>query len=124
MARLPPFKVDENLPQAVVDLLRAEGIDARHVLDQGMGGVGDLELAQACAQERRAILTLDLDFADIRRFPPGDHQGILVLRLSRQDRPHVLEVFQRVLSLLAEHSPQGQLWIIDESGVRVRTQDP
>jgi len=31
------FKIDENLPGDVVDLLRSGGFDARHVLDQGMG---------------------------------------------------------------------------------------
>jgi len=55
------FKIDENLPGDVVDLLRSGGFDARHVLDQGMGGSDDVPLAMACVKERRAIVTLDLD---------------------------------------------------------------
>ena len=116
------FKIDENLPGDVVDLLRSGGFDARHVLDQGMGGSDDVPLAMACVKERRAIVTLDLDFADIRKYPPADHPGIVVLRLAHQDSIHVLEVFKHVLALLGERSPVGQLWIVDEQGVRVRAQ--
>lgn len=118
------FKVDENLPREVVDLLRSAGFDACHVLDQNMGGIEDSPLATACAHEKRAIVTLDLDFADIRKYPPADHHGILVIRLAHQDTVHVLEVFQHVSKLLHQQSPVGQLWIVDEQGVRVRTKQP
>jgi len=117
-------KVDENLPREAVDLLRASGFDAVHVLDQSMGGVDDDALATACAHEQRAIVSLDLDFADIRRYPPADHPGIVVLRLAHQDLQHVLEVLRHVAALLAERSPVGQLWVVDEHPVRVRAQEP
>ena len=116
------FKVDENLPRDVFALLRSGGFDACHVLDQGMGGIDDGPLAMACVKERRAIVTLDLDFGDIRKYPPADHPGIVVLRLAHQDSIHVLEVFKHVLALLRERSVGGQLWIVDEQGVRVRAQ--
>jgi hypothetical protein len=33
-------------------------------------------------------VTLDLDFANIRAYPPGKHAGIVVLRLKHQDKIH------------------------------------
>ena len=60
------FKVDENLPQDVVDALRVDGHDAISVFDQGMSGVKDPRVAAVCREEDRCIVTLDFDFADVR----------------------------------------------------------
>ena len=63
------------------------------------------------------VVTLDLDFADIRAYPPADHAGIIVFRLTLLDKFHVLSVLQRLLPVL-EHEPlAGKLWIVDETSV-------
>jgi predicted nuclease of predicted toxin-antitoxin system len=77
-------------------------------------------LAEHCRRENRAIVTLDLDFADIRAFPPATNSGIIVLRVGNQSRPHVLEVMKRVLELLKTEPVAGRLWIVTEAGVRIR----
>jgi len=41
------------------------------VLDQHVGGRTDIRLASLCWQERRALVTLDIDSADIRTYPPA-----------------------------------------------------
>jgi predicted nuclease of predicted toxin-antitoxin system len=61
------FKVDENLPMEVPQLLREAGHEATTVLDQHLGGVDDLTIASICQQEGRALVTLDLDFSDMQR---------------------------------------------------------
>jgi predicted nuclease of predicted toxin-antitoxin system len=63
------FKVDENLPIEVAELLRQHQHDALTVLDQQLGGHPDPDVAQVCLVERRALVTLDLDFSDIRHYP-------------------------------------------------------
>ena len=79
------FKTDENLPQEVVEQMKASGHDALSVADQGLGGAPDPSVAQACTAEDRVLVTLDTDFSDIRAYPPGSHPGIIVFRLARQD---------------------------------------
>lgn len=111
------FKLDENLPQEAADVLRGSGHDAVSVMDQQMGGQPDANLAAVCRRENRAILTLDLDFADIRGYPPADYPGIVVLRL---DKGHVLSVVQRLLPLVEQEPLAGKLWIVDETSIRVR----
>jgi predicted nuclease of predicted toxin-antitoxin system len=64
------FKLDENLPSELASLFREFGHDAVTVLDQGMGGTDDSDLASACAREQRVLVTLDKDFSDIRTYPP------------------------------------------------------
>ncbi len=118
------FKVDENLHADAAELLCAAGHDAVTVFDQGLQGHADGEIAEVCRDERRAIVTLDLDFSDIREFPPEDHAGIIILRLLDQSRPAVLRALQRVIPLLTVEPLVGHLWIVEEDRVRIRSGKP
>jgi predicted nuclease of predicted toxin-antitoxin system len=84
-----------------------------------LGGEADSILADVCKQEKRVMITLDLDFADIRTYPPGDYPGLIVLRLRRQDKPYVLSVFEQLLSALKHDSLENSLWIVDEQRIRI-----
>lgn len=80
----------------------------------------DSYVATACIEEQRALLTLDLDFADIRTYPPQEYYGLIVLRPRRQDRDRVVEVVSRLFPVLADERLVGELWIADEKRVRIR----
>ena len=114
------FKIDENLPIEVAHLLRESGYDALTVLAQQLGGKPDRNIAQICQQDR-IIVTLDLDFADIRAYPPSDYAGLIVFRLSQQDKFHVLNVCQRLLPMLEHESLQQKLWIVEDKRIRIRS---
>ena len=114
------FKLDENLPAEAADILRAAGHDAATVSEQGLGGAPDPAVSAVCRVERRALVTLDTDFADLRAYPPEVYVGLVVLRLRRQDRPHVVAVLQRLLPLFDAEPLDGRLWIVDEQRVRIR----
>ena len=114
------FKVDENLPTEIVDVLRRAGHDAMTVVDQGMGGHGDPGLAEVCAREHRALLTLDLDFSNVHAYPPERYAGIIVLRLRRQDKQSAVDAVQSLVPVLGTEKLEGCLWGVDETRVRVR----
>ena len=75
------FLVDESLPRAATLVLRARGHDARDVREVGLRGHPDSEIQARAVEEQRIVAAADLDFADARRFPPGTHPGIVVLRV-------------------------------------------
>lgn len=79
------FKIDENLPAELAEELRVAGHEAATVEDQRLVGTSDRHLSEVCKTEGRIFVTLDLDFADIRTYPPNKHSGLIVLRLARQD---------------------------------------
>jgi predicted nuclease of predicted toxin-antitoxin system len=114
------FKVDENLPTEAAELLVVAGYDAVTVSDQRMAGQPDENLGGVCQSEGRAVVALDLDFADIRAYPPSGYAGIIVLRLARLDKPRVLSVLQRLLPVLGSEPLVGKLWIVEEASVRIR----
>jgi hypothetical protein len=49
--------------------------------------------------EGRGIVTLDLDFADVRRYPPRSYAGLMVFRLRDESRGHVLRVLDGLLDV-------------------------
>jgi predicted nuclease of predicted toxin-antitoxin system len=114
------FKIDENLPDEASELLSQSGHDAITVLAQRMGGGSDPTLARVCAAEGRTLVTLDLDFADIRVYPPAEYSGFIVLRPLSQAKEHVLALLREVTARLPADGLTGQLWVADETGVRIR----
>ncbi len=114
------FKVDENCPREFAEILSAAGHDAEYALDESLGGKPDSKLAEAALSESHAIVTLDLDFADVRRFPPSEYPGVIVLRPASQSRSRLIQILSGVLEVLATEQLANRLWIVDESGVRVR----
>lgn len=114
------FKVDENLPIDAAVLLKNAGHDALTVHDEKLTGCQDTDIAAVCAIENRILLTLDLGFADIRAYPPSKYPGIIVFRLSRQDKRNVLQAISRLLRVFDTHLVENKLWIVEERLVRIR----
>ena len=85
-----------------------------------MGGADDNTVFAACHKERRVLITLDTDFSDARKYAADDSAGIIVLRLKKQSKNHVLAIVKRLLDLLDREDIDGCLWIVDETRVRIR----
>ena len=113
------FKFDENLPAEMAALFAEAGHDAIKVFEQQMIGTDDPNLAAVCGHEGRILVTLDLDFSDIRAYPPELYPGIVVIRPSRQSRDHLLDIGSALPGELIT-SLQGQLWIVEDSRIRIR----
>ena len=60
----------ENLPSDLGALLSGDGHDAHSVLDEHLRGAADPSIAKVCQDEQRILITLDLDFANIKTYPP------------------------------------------------------
>ena len=114
------FKLDENLPAEAATLLRASGFAADTVRDQRIAGARDEDLADVVRRENRVLITLDLDFSNIRAYPPEAYSGIIVLRVRRQDKRTVLAVLRRAVGVLSRQSPAGRLWIVEADRIRCR----
>ena len=114
------FKLDENLPLQLKGLFAESGHYAVTVLDEAMGGATDADVASVCLAEGRILVTQDKDFADIRTYPPGQYPGIVVIRLASQTRDDLLRIGTNLIETLSNSSPQGQLWIVEGSRLRIR----
>jgi len=72
------IKLDENLPLQAATFLKNFGHDVHTPHDERLIGRADEEIWDAAQK--------DLDFSDLRRFAPGSHHGILLLRLRSPTR--------------------------------------
>ena len=113
-------KLDENLAVQLKRLFTESGHNADTVVEEGLGGALDTEVATACIGEERVLVTQDVDFSDVRTCPPAEHSGIVVFRLSTAARDALLEVGAILIERMRESSPRGQLWIVEDTWIRIR----
>lgn len=114
------IKIDENLPVGLEADLRAAGHDAASVFAEGLSGTPDQNLLATCNAEGRVLITLDLDFSDLRAYPPEQHKGIIVLRPTSQSVPDVRSLLGKLLPVLQTEAITHRLWIVEEKGIRIR----
>ena len=85
------IKLDEMLPAALVEILSSLGHDVETVPMEKLSGEPDDAIWEAAGNENRFLISQDLDFSDIRRFAPGSHPGILIVRLRQPGRKALTE---------------------------------
>ena len=77
------FKLDENLGTRTQRLFQDSDYEVHTVRDEGLQGCSDQSLYEIVCSESRCLVTMDLDFADVTRFPPDKSNGLVVIRVPR-----------------------------------------
>ena len=116
------FLVDANMPRSTLALLSRLGHDAEHARDLGLGHAPDTQIAARARNTSAALVTRDVDFADIRHYPPADYQGIVVMRMPDDAvAPTIVNLLERFLKKgeLVSQLP-GHLVILESDRVRFR----
>lgn len=113
-------KLDENMPADLAIRLRQAGHDVADVVEEGLGGADDSPILKAATNEGRILMTFDLDFADIRHYPPGSHAGIVVFRLQDQRWQSMQGPVDRLLVGSSLEGLGNGLAIVDETRVRYK----
>jgi len=118
------LKLDENLGARWADFLGSFGHDVHTVPQEGLSGTSDAAIFETCVQEQRCLISLDLDFADVLRFPPERTAGIAVLRMQHGNPAELLRVLMALLlGGLQTESIAGRLWIVEANRIRIHEPD-
>jgi predicted nuclease of predicted toxin-antitoxin system len=116
------FLIDANLPRSAIGALTSRGHQVEFARDIGLGAAPDARIAERAIQTQAAILTRDLDFADVRQYPPERYAGIVILRLPDHfTAAEVVAVLERFIAepRFIDNLP-GRLAIVDDNRVRFR----
>lgn len=114
------FKIDENLPLEVADVFRESGHDASTVVDESLCGERDGVVWALSLAEGRCLVTLDLDFSDIRVYLRDARHGIIVVRTADQSKPRVMALAEQTVPALETEPLHGRLWIVEDGRIRIR----
>jgi predicted nuclease of predicted toxin-antitoxin system len=114
------FKLDENFGRRTQPIFQTAGHDVQTTLDKKIQGCSDIQLYGVCCTEQRCLVTLDLDFSDVTRFPPGQGCGIAVIRGPRNPSLAALEKLIRLfLETLNKIPMENNLWIVETTRIRI-----
>lgn len=113
------IKLDENLPNHLAVLLREVGHNVHTARQEGLNGCADREIWEASQKETRFLITQDLDFSDLRKFVPGTHSGILLIRLHFPSRQNLVERVDEIFRTEAFSSWTGCFVVATERKIRV-----
>ncbi|MBI3405795.1 MAG: DUF5615 family PIN-like protein [Acidobacteria bacterium] len=112
-------KLDENLPAELASTLKLMGHDVDTVQEEDLTGCPDAEIWRTAQAEGRFLITQDLDFSDVRRFAPGTHAGILLVRLSSPSRNELIERVGALFQTENVNGWRGCFVVATERKVRV-----
>ena len=91
------IKIDEDLPKAVAEMVRRQIQDTTTVVGEMLSGILEPDLWKIIQKEERFLITGDKAFANIRRYQPGTHFGVLLLRPEENGIPQLKLLISEVL---------------------------
>jgi predicted nuclease of predicted toxin-antitoxin system len=109
------------LPAGLANQLRRSGHEVADVVSLNLASSSDDDVFAAAQRAESAVVTRDVGFANVERYPPGTHHGIVVLRFpSFITIGLLIEAAVARLAGLSEDDVKGNIVIIEPSQTRIR----
>jgi predicted nuclease of predicted toxin-antitoxin system len=114
------FLLDMNLPPALADELRAQGHDAVHATVAGFGELSDQEIFRRAAEDRRTVITFDLDFGDIAALGNDPATSVILLRLKLTRPSYLRDRLRIAIAQSGAALSAGAIVVVEDTRIRVR----
>lgn len=114
------FLADMGVALSTVQALREHGHEALHLQEAGLERLPDIGVLEKARQERRVVLTCDLDFGDLLAAGLSDRPSVLVFRLHNQAPSSITLRLLEILSEAEEELEAGAVIIVEEARYRIR----
>lgn len=93
--------------------------------EQGASGWNDTDLWEMVDNENMFFVTTDKEFGDIRKYPPGSHNGILLLRPATDSLVAYKEIIVNLLQQYDLDRFSNKITVASKGRIRIRTKkDP
>jgi len=118
------FLADMGVSIRVVEWLRNNGHDAKHLREEGLHRMPNGEIFTKAIHENRIIITFDLDFGEIVALSKGKKASVVIFRLHNTRTSHLLCRLSAVLNDSSKALEEGAVVVVEESRHRVRYLPP
>lgn len=114
------LKLDENLSRHLKRTLSALQHDVSTAEEEGLFSKPDSVVAAVAKSEGRVLLTLDVEFGNLTKYPPGKHPGIILFRPKSLGPLTVNEFIEEFFRQTEVESLRGYLVVVDPNRTTVR----
>ena len=115
------IKLDENISRHLKLVVNQKGHEAITVEDEGLLGKTDVEVGAVAKSEGRMLFTLDVAFSNLRKFPPGEHPGIVLFRTQSMGPLSMNRFITQFLERTDLASLAGCIVVVDPTRIRIRS---
>lgn len=114
------FLADMGISPDTVRFLASIGHDAVHLSEQGLHRMPDPEILQKARDERRILLTHDLDFGDLMAASEAQLPSVIIFRLHNMQPAVVNHYLQGVIADFQRSLDSGTIISVTEGRIRSR----
>lgn len=114
------FLLDENVSSLFIEKIKKQYPGSVDIFDIGYNGKDDSEIYEFLREQKYILITFDLDFSDIRKFPPEFVEGIIVLRFKNKKIQDLITATLNYLKELKNVNFNHSLAIFQNTGIRIR----
>ena len=118
------LKLDENPSRHLKEKLVLLGHDVATAAEEGLLGQPDALVGELARSEGRVLLTLDLEFGNIRKNPPGEHPGIVLFRPGSFGPLEVNRFVEEFIRQIDLNVLVGCIVVVEPGRIRVRRPSP
>lgn len=117
------FLLDANISPETATFLRQFNFNVKSLIEENLSCLSDVEVVDLAKQEKRIIITFDLDFGEIFYFFKKREVGIIVLRLQDQRVENVNNILEKFIKYYELDKKSNKfnkfLVILSEDNVRI-----
>jgi predicted nuclease of predicted toxin-antitoxin system len=112
--------LDQGLPRSAVELLRADGWDAVHVFECGLGSARDEQILEYARASGYVVCTLDADFHSMLAVSGSSGPSVVRVRREGLRGPELASLLKRIWDEVGDAIKDGAAVTITDRAVRVR----
>ncbi len=115
------FLADMGISPKTVAFLQYLGYDAVHLHDQGLDRLPDITILAKARDERRILLTHDLDFGELVAISGAKLASVITFRLRNMHPERVNRYLQTIITQHQNILEQGVIISVTEGLIRVKS---
>jgi len=114
------FLADMGISPVTVSWLNKQGHDAKHLSEERLHKLSDPEIFKKAHEEKRIVLTTDLDFGEIAMSTVSPEISVIIFRQQDRTPQSVNKYLAEVINAADAELEKGAIITVQEGRFRIR----